>query len=69
MVKEDTSRKHKGIYYPPRITAFDIEPIDILAGTDGGETPGHQIENDSGEFDWGSTKSLSYDPAWGDDEE
>ena len=73
MVKEDISIKQKGIYYPPRITAFDIETIDILAGSGGkkedGETPVPDIN--TGEFgeDFFNTKSFSYDPAWGDDEE
>ena len=67
MVKENISRKQKGIYYPPRIKAFDIESIDILAGS-GGKVDGEtEIKDAEGELEL--TKSLSYDPAWVDDEE
>ena len=67
MVKENISIKQKGIYYPPRIKAFDIETIDILAGSGDGET---EVGDAGGNGDdLFGTKSLSYDPAWGDDEE
>ena len=52
---------------PPRITAFDIETIDILAGSGDGET---EIPDAGGNGDdILGTKSLSYDHAWEDDEE
>ena len=59
---------------PPRIKALDIESIDILAGSGGkkedGETPVPDINTgEFGEDFFGPTKSHSYDPAWGDDEE
>lgn len=75
MVKEDISRKHKGIYYPPEIKyfEFDTEPH-ILAGSDPAETNNGSANAGTGDGsgfgeDFFGTKSLSYDPAWGDDEE
>ena len=68
MVKENISIKQKGIYYPPELTAFDIESIDILAGS--GEDGETEIPDAGGNGDdILGTKSLSYDPAWEDDEE
>lgn len=76
MVKEDISIKQKGIYYPPEIKylEFDTEPH-ILAGSDPAETNNGSANAGTGDgsgFDedfFGPTKSHSYDPAWGDDEE
>lgn len=72
MVKEDISIKQKGIYYPPEIKyfEFDTEPH-ILANTaetnmGSVTTPGSGEDGYDEDF---FTKSLSYDPAWGDDEE
>lgn len=73
MVKEDISIKQKGIYYPPEIKyfVFDTEPH-ILANT--AETNMGSANAGTGDGsgfgdDFFGTKSLSYDPAWGDDEE
>lgn len=73
MVRTDIFRKQKGIYYPPRMTAFDMEAIDILAGTikEDGETPVPDINTGEAGDDFWDTKSLTYDRSWGadDDEE
>lgn len=68
---KDGKRKHikktERDILPPRIKAFDIESIDILAGS-GGKVDGEtEIKDAEGELEL--TKSLSYDPAWVDDEE
>ena len=56
---------------PPRITAFDIESIDILADSGEKKEDGETEIPDAGGNgdDILGTKSLSYDPAWEDDEE
>ena len=69
---KDGKRKHfnktERDILPPRIKALDIETIDILAGS--GEDGETEIPDVGGNGDdILGTKSLSYDPAWGDDEE
>ena len=68
---KDGKRKHfnktERDILPPRIKALDIETIDILAGSGDGET---EVGDAGGNGDdLFGTKSLSYDPAWEDDEE